>query len=118
MRHHRHHRTFSRIFAGWLLLWLVTMTTAPPAQSPVGMVVPSAEQGADNCAHEDMQHTGHAAGSATHCPLCAHGATPPPILQAEPVAHAGDFHSELRDQAPLRLRTDVPPPARGPPALS
>jgi len=75
-------------------------------------------QSCDDTVEKD-RHAGHASGSFSHCPVCMHAASPPPP-QLWP-RFAGDTPAErfaalLRTH--VRTRTDVPPPARGPPVLS
>jgi hypothetical protein len=140
-------RRFGRLMAAWLLLWFLAMSGAPlgapsgvlNAHSPPSIKGdakdvadcghaahhhhPDHDQAAqplDPCAAgpEDV-HARHAAGSLSHCPLCLHGAAPPPVVL--PAFAAADTPVERPahvTRSVRRPRTDVPPPARGPPALS
>ena len=110
----RRTRTFGRLLAAWLLLSFIVMTAVPMA---AGASVPSIAD--DICAQSPSLHAGHGDGSVSHCPLCMHAAAPPP----------GPFAERLAAEAPVappaasprsvaRVRTDAPPPARGPPDFS
>jgi hypothetical protein len=64
-------------------------------------------------------HADHASGSAQHCPVCMHAAAPPgPQFAHAPEGAAPAEATPVEPRAPLRSRTDVPPPARGPPLSS
>jgi hypothetical protein len=118
-------RTFSRFLAAWLVMWFVAMTAGPLAQQPAAGLEAGhhhhAAQQAQPAFDEGTQdlHASHGSGSASHCPLCLHAAAPPPLLACNP--GAGDPPSAaIRPcaKAHARVRTDAPPPARGPPVLS
>lgn len=140
-------RRFGRFVAVWLLLWFVAMSTAPvgPLSALVGVHHlesgtgdakdvtdcgraghhhhhgdEQAAQARDGCAASAVEaHADHETGSSSHCPLCLHGAAPPPVVPA--VLAAAETPAERLVQptrSVRRPRTDVPPPARGPPALS
>jgi hypothetical protein len=71
------------------------------------------------CGDDEGGGDAHAAGHQSHCPLCLHAAAPPPSLSGERVASAAA--GALPPAACSRgvpVRTDVPPPARGPPLAS
>ena len=134
----RNSRRFGRLLAVWLLLWFVAMATTrvPPALGTadphVAAAIASAhvdheghhghvaEESADDGAEVAVNvHAGHASGSLSHCPLCAHGAAPPPTLFAPaPAGEVATGPVAAPAAAPLRVRTDAPPPARGPPLFS
>lgn len=136
-------RRFGRLLAAWLLLWFVVMGAAPvgPLLAAAGLhshesVASDAEddsdcgsdhhhagdaaQAIDGFASSQVDaHAGHGANSLSHCPLCLHCGAPPPVPVA--VLAADDTTAERPARAVgsvRRTRTDVPPPARGPPALS
>ncbi len=139
-------RRFGRLLAAWLLLWFVVMSAAPlgPLSALGGLhsaASIASEGDVDDCGtaahqHHDHDeeaaqppdgsaaspldvHAGHGAGSLSHCPLCLHGAAPPPVVLAS--SSGAEAPAERPAAAPRsvpRTRTDVPPPARGPPALS
>ena len=134
----RHSRRLGRLLAVWLLLWFVAMAATrvlPPAGADQARLVAAASAHADHQGHhqghvadEPAQgeaevavglHAGHASGSVSHCPLCTHGAAPPPPqFAALPAGAAPIDHPGAQRAAPVRVRTDAPPPARGPPLLS
>ena len=141
-----HSHRFIRLVAAWLLLWFLVM--AVPAPLPLAQVAePCSAAGSDVAARpldaapsgaelQDEQnhaghllacadaqqpdvHAGHGAGAATHCPLCLHAAAPPhPRLAAAAPAIAPDDRTSAPPRLHLRVRSDAPPPARGPPRLS
>lgn len=140
---HRYRR-FGRLLAAWLLLWFLAMSAAPFV--PLSAAGPRAAASADsetedvaNCdaaehhhhhAEQSAQepdacapsqvdvHAGHGAGSLSHCPLCLQGAAPPPeVLAALLRADAPAERPAVVSRSVRRTRTDVPPPARGPPLL-
>ncbi|GAB3764002.1 hypothetical protein GCM10028796_18270 [Ramlibacter monticola] len=134
----RNARRFGRLLAVWLLLWFVAMATTgvPPALGTGDAQVAAALAGAhvdheghhghaaEESAGDDTEvavnvHAGHASGSPSHCPLCAHGAAPPPTQFAPaPAGEVATDPAAAPGAAPPRVRTDAPPPARGPPLLS
>jgi hypothetical protein len=136
-------RRFGRLLAAWLLLWFVLMSAAPvgplltAAASHSPESVASDSEDAADCGsdHDHIghaaqaldgfttsqvdAHAGHGANSLSHCPLCLHCGAPPAAAVA--VLAADDATAERPPPAlgsVRRTRTDVPPPARGPPALS
>jgi hypothetical protein len=125
----RSHR-FARLLAAWLLLWFVVMslpqTLAQPAQAPSASASECDDHEGhhgheivrDHAQHEDV-HAAHGSGATKHCPLCLHAAAPPPplIAAASPEIAPADRASTPR-RIHLPVRTDAPPPARGPPLLS
>lgn len=134
----RHSRRFGRLFAVWLLVWFMSMVAArvPPAAgvASLGAAAAVAATQADHEHHHGQVaeepdaeagptgpqlHSGHASGSPSHCPLCTHGAAPPPpaFASAPGADHAGERPAAPALPAP-RVRTDAPPPARGPPLFS
>lgn len=135
----RHSRRLGRLLALWLLLWFVAMavTRVPPPvgadQAPSATAVASAHVDHEGHHHGTMAdereashsdsavglHGAHASGSPSHCPLCTCGAAPPPPQFAP--AQADEQPADCpaaRTDSPLRVRTDAPPPARGPPLFS
>jgi len=131
----RRSRRIVRLAAAWLMLWFAAMAAAPFVGLADATRACAAHGGQES--HEGHEgHEGHACGDAdgsdlhaghagsasagfTHCPVCLHAAAPPPVhaLQALPeVLPAGPAAQPA--SAPVRVRTAVPPPARGPPAFS
>jgi hypothetical protein len=129
----RSHR-FVRLLAAWLLLWFLVMAMPQPLPlqvAPLADPCPAAGVGAIEEAHagghapacEAAQqpglHAGHGAGATSHCPLCLHAAAaPPPRLGPRLPVFAPEDRTSRRPRISLRVRTDAPPPARGPPRLS
>jgi hypothetical protein len=126
----RGHRRLGRILAAWLLLWFVAMawSTSPPdlhvhahAHSFDPVASAAGEEGpCPQHEHAGVDvHAGHASGSVSHCPLCAHGAAPAPELWAN-AAPSQPPSEPLR--APRASEAhgliELSPPARGPPVLS
>ena len=125
----RRSRKLGRLLAAWLLLWFVAMGAMPiPPMASLGTdawATPPVETHSGHDAHsgddpiDQDPHAGHASGSLSHCPVCMHAAASPPA-QAGPSSTAstpGDRPS-AHHRTHVARRTDVPPPARGPPVLS
>lgn len=122
-------RPIVRLVAVWLLLWFAAMAASPfvGLQDPTRACAAHGGHEGDEghaCGETDDSdlHAGHAGSTSagfTHCPVCLHAAAPPPVhaLQALPeILPAGP--GARTASAPVRVRTAVPPPARGPPAFS
>jgi hypothetical protein len=130
-----------RLLAGWLLLWFVAMAAAPLALPTTPAAAHEANAGhamhaahdahaghAGHAGHEahavsvadpHENHAGHSAGSAAHCPLCLHAAAPPQAAPAQPLpGDAPSLQVAAMAAVVLRVRSDAPPPGRGPPAFS
>lgn len=132
----RQSRTIGRALAAWLLLWFCAMALPVPvaAIAPADEVALAAMQSdcggdahhhaAGAAAQHDTHdapagHGGHGAGASQHCPLCVHAAAPPLALSdAQAAAAAPDAVPAQGAAAPLRVRTDAPFPARGPPSFA
>jgi hypothetical protein len=129
-------RILVRPLAAWLLLWFVLMAGAPYRAVPA---LPSSHGGvaAHDSAHVHAGHHAHAeaeedgdddhdaadggdsGGHASHCPLCLHAAAPPLRFAAGAMAGLPPAPPQaVPADAPLRLHSAAPPPARGPPSLS
>ncbi len=123
----RRSRTFARLLAAWLLLWFAAMGMQPwRADTAAGQRTPNAvahaghaEGPRDETHGSGHAHAGHAVAGSVHCPLCLHAAAPPPPLLSERLPDAAPLSRPAVGSRTLpRVRTDVPPPARGPPLLS
>ena len=131
----RRSRTLARLLAAWVLLWFGAMLLSPFVDAAAAAQACAA--GAAHAGHEghpghrdaacnekadDVLHAGHAGhgnGSLAHCPVCMQAAAPPPAAVAHATAGvqpAGPRAAPVRAQ--VRVRTDVPPPARAPPLFS
>lgn len=120
----RNTRPYARLLAAWMLLWFMAMTAMPmgmphAGELPEGDICVQADAGHEALGASTDQHAGHGDASMSHCPLCLQAAAPPPPQFAQGAASpAPQAPADANRRSALRVRTDAPPPARGPPALS
>jgi hypothetical protein len=135
-----------RLLAAWLLLWCLAMTAVPIpppvlVKSDRAMQVAGSGAEVSHCgevqdehhahdAHEGHRpdasgqiptdaHGDHGSGSVSHCPMCTHAAAPELAQPGQmPTVGCAGVRLLVEHSGTLRVRTDAPPPGRGPPALS
>src|SRR4051794_5414251 len=125
-------RKVGRLLVVWLLFWFVAMAapltlsaySADAWSATVAGSAPSAGdcghagQGSNDSALQDV-HAGHSSGVLLHCPMGMHAAASAAFQFAPKSADRTPAdRSAVRRQAHVHSRPDVPPPGRGPPALS
>lgn len=115
----RRSRRLGRLLAAWLLLWFVAMAAVPiTPPASLGAHLEHDAQSCDDVLEQDL-HAAHASGSLSHCPVCMHAAaSPPPQLWPRFAADTPADRPAAHRRTHVSTRTDVPPPARGPPVLS
>lgn len=117
-------RPYARLLAAWLLLWFMAMTAMPmgvphAGELPDGDICVQSDAGHEAPAPSADRHAGHGDASMAHCPLCLQAAAPPPLQLAQGLAsQTPQAPADANRRSAPRVRTDAPPPARGPPVLS
>jgi hypothetical protein len=120
----RRSRSTGRVIAAWLLLWFVVMTARGALLQPQAAsgscdaVAAHAAHHHAACGDEEEQADPHA-GSHQDCPVCMHGAAPPPPAVALVGASPAPVDRTLRPRrSHVPAQAVAPPPARGPPLVS
>jgi hypothetical protein len=110
--------TLVRLVLAWFVL-AIGVAVASPIVQPQAMELICSGSGVMKIVVKAEDGTAQPAGHTLDCPLCAHGASPPPVVKAStepphPLSHA------LRPivAAHLAWATAAPLPARGPPTHS